>query len=147
MWFCLCLLIGEFSLAQQKSFQGQLVQAGRYQLFAVKALSQTTTGGQSAFDEVFILDSQTGRVWKYEPYASVGNDDPIGIPAGFEELVVDNLNGDSRLDQLKRVANAAGNLRKAKADLQREKDEKAANDMLKKARESKQSTPDPEPPK
>lgn len=48
------------------------------------------------YDEVFLYDTTTGRVWKYEPSGPI-LDDEIGknilLPAYFDELTVKNLHG------------------------------------------------------
>jgi hypothetical protein len=114
----------------------QAVQGGRYQLYAVKALGPNTAGGQSTFDELFILDTLTCRVWQYAPYNPPKDQMQIGIPAGFEELMVDNLNGDSRLAQIQRVA-------AANAELEKPREERDGNETLKKNRDAQAAEPNP----
>jgi hypothetical protein len=71
-------------------------ETGRFHLLEVKTPGRSTTGTIEPFDEVFLYDTATGRVWKYEPSSPIGgkdNPDSVDIPAYFDELTVDNLHG------------------------------------------------------
>ncbi len=74
---------------------------GRYHLVAVKAPGISTSGSIEAYDELFLYDSTTGRVWRYEPSSYLGgkNDpDRISVDAYFSEVTVDNLHGSHDAD-------------------------------------------------
>ena len=69
---------------------------GRYHLVAAKAPGPSTSGSIVAWDELFLYDSATGRVWRYEPSTYLGGkDDPnrLSVDAYFTEVTVDNLHG------------------------------------------------------
>lgn len=80
---------------------------GRYQMLAVKAPSYNTAGSISAFEEVFMLDTATGRVWKYEPQGKCDNDGTaclFALPDFFKAVDVDHLNGFDRMQELRDIA-------------------------------------------
>jgi hypothetical protein len=70
--------------------------AGRFHLLEVKTPGRSTAGTIEPYDEVFLYDTATGRVWIYEPPSPV-LDDEIGknilVPAYFDELTIKNLHG------------------------------------------------------
>ena len=70
--------------------------AGRFHLLEVKTPGRSAAGTIEPYDEVFLYDTATGRVWIYEPSSPV-LDDEIGknilVPAYFDELTVKNLHG------------------------------------------------------
>jgi hypothetical protein len=76
-------------------------EAGRYHLVAAKAPGQSTSGTIVAWDELFLYDSVTGRVWRYEPSTYFGGkDDPdrVSVDAYFAEVTVDSLHGSHEAD-------------------------------------------------
>jgi hypothetical protein len=70
--------------------------AGRFHLLEVKTPGRSAAGTIEPYDEVFLYDTATGRVWIYEPPSPV-LDDEIGknilVPAYFDELTIKNLHG------------------------------------------------------
>src|SRR5208283_2807808 len=69
---------------------------GRYHLLAVKAPGLSTSGSIEAYDELFLYDSTSGKVWKYEPSSFIGEKDDAdrtSVDAYFSEVVIDNLHG------------------------------------------------------
>ena len=71
--------------------------ANRYQLIAARANYEATDGTTREGSEVFLLDSETGRIWQYEPYLAAetnGKPDLNKAPihkAHFEVVAVDKL--------------------------------------------------------
>jgi len=79
-------------------------ETGRFHLLAVKTPGRSTAGSIEVYDEVFLYDTATGRVWMYEPSSPILDNDvgkEILIPAYFDELTVDNLHGshDAEVDR------------------------------------------------
>jgi len=69
---------------------------GRYQLLPAKVLMPNKAGSKTAFDTIFLLDSQTGAVWEIDPYdeISAGNKNEVVIfPSRFKRVFVEGLDG------------------------------------------------------
>jgi hypothetical protein len=63
--------------------------AGRFHLIAVKAPGRSVGGTVEAYDELFLYDSTTGRVWKYELSTFVGakgDPDQMSVDPYFSHL-------------------------------------------------------------
>jgi hypothetical protein len=67
----------------------------RYQIVCVKAQQQNVGGSQSAFDTVFLLDTETGKIWEYDGFSSKFNADgsKTAFPARFTRVFTDDLSG------------------------------------------------------
>ena len=81
-------------------------EGGRYQLIAVKAPAHSTSGSIEAFDELFLYDTATGRVSRYDPSVYLGekgDPDRTSTDPYFSEVTVDGLHG-SHMDEMKKVA-------------------------------------------
>jgi hypothetical protein len=66
----------------------------RYQLFPAKAPYETKTG--EAFEEaLFLIDTQTGEIWRYERSFSSVKDGKVldQFPQSFSRVPVDGLQG------------------------------------------------------
>jgi hypothetical protein len=78
----------------------------------MKAPGRSTAGTIEQYDEVFLYDTATGRVWMYEPSSpflenEVGKE--IQVREYFDELIGDNLHGshDADVDRSFRLYSAA----------------------------------------
>jgi len=93
-------------------------ETGRFHLLAVKATGRTTAESIQAYDEVFLCDSTTGRVWIYEPMSYLGekgDPDRVDLAAYFDEVTVDGLHG-SHEDALRDSVNFYNNLHTARVE-------------------------------
>ena len=89
---------------------------GRFHLVAVKAPGRSISGSIEAYDELFLYDSATGRVWRYEPLSSIGgkgDPDEISVDPYFSEVTVDSLHGshDAEIERAITFYNSAHNAR------------------------------------
>src|SRR4051812_47901909 len=78
--------------ATKSTAQAPKLNEGRYTLQSAKTPGMSKAGNIEAYDELFLLDSATGTVWKYNPYTSVTL--PEGgkflEPSHFEIVFIDD---------------------------------------------------------
>ena len=79
--------------------------SGRYQLLTAVVNEPTESGGFADFHEVFLLDTETGKVWMYgHGLAFKGKDEKINyLPSYFSAVPVDGLTGDVEQQQFQAV--------------------------------------------
>jgi hypothetical protein len=101
---------------ESASAHADRAEAGRYHVIAVKAPGRSVSGSIEAYDELFLYDSTTGRVWRYEPSTNLGekgDPDQISMDAYFSEVTVDSLHG-SHMEEVKRMADYYNYLHQAR---------------------------------
>lgn len=69
--------------------------APRFQLFQGKAMMANQAGSKTAFDDLFLLDSKTGKVWRWaQNYEQKDASGTMIVPQHFDPVFVDGLEGE-----------------------------------------------------
>lgn len=68
--------------------------APRFQLIQAKAQMANRAGSTTAFDDLFLLDTKTGKVWRWaERYEQKDATGTLIVPQHFDPVFVDGLEG------------------------------------------------------
>jgi hypothetical protein len=93
--------IGDYveALADWKATQRAISSSAtvqRYQLIQAKAQLPNQAGTTTAFDDLFMLDTQTGQVWRWQASDSMRTTGgTLKAQQHFESVFVDKLDGDA----------------------------------------------------
>lgn len=68
--------------------------APRFQLIQAKVQLANAAGSKTAFDDLFLLDTKTGKVWRWaENYEQKDAGGTMIVPQHFDPVFVDGLEG------------------------------------------------------
>lgn len=110
----LILGIATIAYAQTRPTPNAAPVPGRYQLVTSTVQYETKSGGVADEQHLFLIDSETGRVWSYQhqwwPRNKDGKTVGLPFPSYFNPVPVDQLHGWDSHAALKRWAEDSGKL-------------------------------------
>lgn len=66
---------------------------GKFRLLNAQIDERTVAGGSASYGEVFLIDSDTGKVWIFREARATSGDTKYFTPEHFESVFVDDITG------------------------------------------------------